>query len=74
VTGVGSGDCGVGGPSMVGCVVMADDLLTLWRCRATGEGTRPNAWIKGCPAGLNHGLELRASARFALRLLSGFEG
>jgi hypothetical protein len=36
VTRVESGDRGVGAPSMVRCVSIAEDLLTLWRCRATG--------------------------------------
>ena len=32
-----------GRPSTVRCVCIAEDLPTLWRCRATGEGTRPSA-------------------------------
>jgi hypothetical protein len=44
--------------------VHGGNLPTLWRWRATGEGTRPNAWTERLgPAGLDHGLKLRASAR-----------
>jgi hypothetical protein len=47
VVGLESADCGVGAPSTVRCVCIAEDLPTLSRCRARGEGTRPNAWISG---------------------------
>ena len=78
VTSVESGDCGVGAPSTVRCVVMAEDLPTLWRCRATGEGTRPNAWIRGRPRGSRSWPRaprlsaIRASVAFGLRGLKSW--
>jgi hypothetical protein len=78
VTSVESGDCGAAARSTVRCVVMAEDLPTLWRCRATGEGTRPNAWIRGRPRGSRSWPRaprlsaIRASVAFGLRGLKSW--